>query len=48
MTKTREVFNVERSRVDSLNSNVSESYYSAIRALGLQVIDPESAVTFSR
>lgn len=48
MTKTRELFNTERGRVESLNSNVSESYYSAIRSLGLQVIDPESAVTFSR
>lgn len=48
MTKTRELFNAERSQRDSLNSNVNESYQSAIRSLGLQVIDPGSAITFER
>jgi hypothetical protein len=48
MTKTRELFETERSMRESLNSNTGESYQSAIRGLGSQVIDPESAVTFER
>lgn len=48
MTKTRQLFDAKRTTRQSLNSNVDESYKSAIRALGLQVIEPESAVNFER
>tara|TARA_R110000751_G_scaffold233571_1_gene334495 strand:- start:734 stop:1333 length:600 start_codon:yes stop_codon:yes gene_type:complete len=48
MTNTRELFEADRSSRQSLNSNVGESYQSTIRALGAQIISPDSAVTFER
>ena len=48
MTNTRELFEVDRSRRNSLNYNVNESYSSTIRSLGAQVVAPGSAITFQR
>lgn len=48
MSKTRELFDAERSQRSSLNYNVTESYNATVRSLGEQVIDPESAITFER
>lgn len=48
MTNTRELFEVDRSRRNSLNYNVNESYSNTIRSLGAQVVAPGSAITFQR
>jgi len=48
MTRTRELFDADRERRDSLNYNVSESYNTTVRSIGAQIVEPGSVVTFER